>query len=367
MRDATRVIHAGRREPAQGEPFLPGPVFAAPYHLAGDPAGVSYTYGRFDNPTWSGFEKALGELEEGNAIVFASGMAATAAVLGAVLAPGDTAVLPADGYYTTRLLAEGFFARAGITVRKAPTAKDAQGAHLEGAKLLWLETPSNPGLEVCDIRALSEAARARGAVTVVDNTTATVLGQRPLRLGADFSLASGTKGLTGHSDIVIGHVACRDPKWEQPLRTWRTQYGAIPGPMEVWLAHRSLGTLDLRLERMSRNALAIARFLSGRAEVRRVRYPGLPDDPSYAVAAGQMSRFGPIVSFELASAEAAERFLSRCRLVYQATSFGGLHTTAERRARWGGDQVPPGFIRLSAGCEHEDDLLADLGEALVAG
>ncbi|HZN04046.1 MAG TPA: PLP-dependent transferase, partial [Candidatus Polarisedimenticolia bacterium] len=203
MRDATRVIHAGRREPVQGAPFLPGPVFAAPYHLKGDPAGVPYTYGRFDNPTWSGFEQALGELEEGEAVVYASGMAASAAVLGSALQPGDTVVLPEDGYYTTRLLAVGYFARAGITVRKAPTANDAQGGFLEGAKLLWLESPTNPGLDVCDIRALAESARMRGAVVVVDNTTATVLGQRPLRLGADLSLASDTKGLTGHSDVVL--------------------------------------------------------------------------------------------------------------------------------------------------------------------
>jgi cystathionine gamma-lyase len=136
--------------------------------------------------------------------------------------------------------------------------------------------------------------------------------------------------------------------------------------MEVWLAHRSLGTLDVRLERMSANALAVAQFLSGRPEVRRVRYPGLPGDPAHPLALRQMSRFGPVVSFEVASAEAAEKFLGACRVVLQATSFGGLHTTAERRARWGGDKVPEGFIRLSAGCEHQEDLLSDLAQALAA-
>ena len=136
--------------------------------------------------------------------------------------------------------------------------------------------------------------------------------------------------------------------------------------MEVWLAHRSLSTLDVRLERMCANALAVARFLSGRPEVCRVHYPGLPEDPAHAVAARQMTRFGPVVSFELASAQAAERFLGSCRLIEQATSFGGLHTTAERRARWGGDAIAEGFIRLSAGCEHREDLVDDLGRGLAS-
>jgi cystathionine gamma-lyase len=355
LRDATRVVRAGLPEAAQGQPFHPGPVFAAPYHVAGDPASAPYTYGRFHNPTWTHFENALGELEGGEAVVFASGMAATAAILSTVLAPGDSVLLPADGYYTTRTLASSFFAARGVTVRTAGPP--------DGAKLLWLETPSNPGLDVCDIAALARAAHDRGALVVVDNTTATVLGQRPLSLGADFSLASDTKALTGHSDLVLGHVAVRDPDWAQRLRTWRTQFGAIPGPMEVWLAHRSLLTLDVRLERMGANALAIARFLQDRGIA--VRYPGLPGDPGHALAARQMTRFGPVVSFELPSAAAAETFLSRARLIAQSTSFGGVHTSAERRARWGGDKVPDGFIRLSAGCEHIDDLLEDLRQALA--
>jgi cystathionine gamma-lyase len=264
------------------------------------------------------------------------------------------------------MLAEGFFAQSGVEVRTAPTAGDAQAGLLDGAKLLWLESPCNPGLDVCDIGALTRLAHERGALVVVDNTTATVLGQRPLGFGADFSLASDTKALTGHGDLVLGHVAVRDPEWARRLHSWRTQFGAVPGAMEVWLAHRSLGTLDVRLERMSANALAVAQFLAGRPEVRRVRYPGLPGDPAHAVAVRQMSRFGPVVSFEVASAAAAEKFLGACRLVFQATSFGGLHTTAERRARWGGDKVPEGFIRLSVGCEHQEDLLSDLAQALAA-
>src|SRR5262249_10865521 len=146
MHDATRVVHAGLPKPGQGLPFLPGPVFAGPYHAAGDPATSPYTYGRYHNPTCTLFEQALGELEGGEAVVFASGMAAAAAVLGCVLRPGEVAVLPADGYYTARMLTQGFCARIGVELRIAPTAGDAQAACLDGAKLLWLESPSNPGL-----------------------------------------------------------------------------------------------------------------------------------------------------------------------------------------------------------------------------
>lgn len=366
MHDATRVIRAGLPAPSQGAPFLPGPVFAGPYHLAGDPASSAYTYGRYHNPTWTHFERALGELEGGEAVIFSSGMAATSAIMGCALKPADVAVFPGDGYYAARALAQGFFAQMGATIRTAPTAGDAQGEHLAGAKILWLESPSNPGLDVCDIKALALKAHAQGALVVVDNTTATVLGQRPLELGADFSLASDTKALSGHGDLVLGHVAVKDPAWAKALRDWRTRFGAIPGPMEVWLAHRSLATLDVRLERMCANALAVARFLSDRPEICRVRYPGLPNDAAHPVAARQMATFGPVVGFELASAQAAERFLAACRLVEQATSFGGVHTTAERRARWGGDAIAEGFIRFSAGCEHGGDLIDDLAHALLS-
>jgi cystathionine gamma-lyase len=364
VHDDTRVIRAGLPPVAQGSPFRPGPVFAAPYHAAGDPGGIPYTYGRFHNPTWTLYEDALAELEEGTATVFGSGMAATTAILGVTLRPGDLVVLPDDCYYTTRVLTQGYFAEMGVRVRLVPTLRLGEANDLGGARLLWLETPTNPGLDVCDIAALVRAARAAGALVVVDNTTATPLGQRPLSLGADFVVASDTKGMTGHSDLILGHVAARDPAWAERLRTWRTRTGAIPGPMEVWLAHRSLATLALRLERQCANAEAIARFLVRHPKVRTVRYPGLPDDPAHPVAVRQMKLFGPVVSFTLADREAAELFLAGCCLVEEATSFGGLHSTAERRARWGGDVIPEGFIRLSAGCEHVDDLLADLAQAL---
>ncbi len=365
MKTATRVVRAGWPEARQGEAFLPGPTFAGTYHLSGEPASSPYTYGRYHNPTWTAYEQAITELEGGAAtVVFASGMAAVAATLGVTLMPGDRLVMPSDAYYTARMVANGFFTTLGVEVRLAPTAGNAQREHLPGAKLLWLETPSNPRLDVCDIALLAEAAHAAGVLVVVDNTTPSCLGQQPLALGADFSLSSDTKTTTGHSDLVLGHVSARDAAWADKLRGWRTQMGAAPGPMEVWLAHRSLATLDMRVERQGRNALAIAEFLAGRAEVRGLRYPGLPTDPAYPIAARQMKFFGPVISFELASREVAEAFLKRCGLVLEATSFGGVQTTAERRARWGGDQVAEGFIRLSAGCEDAEDLIADLKQAL---
>jgi cystathionine gamma-lyase len=369
MQFSTRVVHAGVPRPEQGAAFMPGPQFAGTYHLAGDKTSASYQYGRFHNPTWSLYEAALGELEGGQTLVFPSGLAAVAALLGTVLgrpyggAPG-VVVMPNDGYYAARAMAETVFAQYGAEVRSGPTAGEGQRALLSGARLLWIETPSNPRLDVADIAALSAEAHRHGALVVVDNTTATPLGQAPLELGADFVLASDTKATTGHSDLVLGHVTARDPVWAERLHAWRTQTGAIAGPMEVWLAHRSLATLDVRLERQCANALAIARFLKTHPAVQAVRYPGLEEDPSHALARRQMRRFGMIVSFTLADQAAAEQALSRLRLIWQATSFGGVHTMAERRARWGSDDVPPGFIRLSAGLEAAEDLIADLQGAL---
>jgi cystathionine gamma-lyase len=366
MRDGTRVVRAGLPRAVQGEPFLPGPTFAGPYHLIGDPSTSDYSYGRYHNPTWTHFEQALSELEGGPSIVFASGMAAVMAVLGVTLHTGNVLVMPSDGYYTARMLAEGYFASQGIEVRLAPTAGNAQRELLDSATLLWLETPSNPGLDVCDLAELIAAAHQRGVLVAVDNTTATVLGQQPLQFGADFSVSSDTKALTGHGDLLLGHVATRDASWRERLQTFRTLHGSVPGPMEVWLAHRSLATGDVRLERQCKSALEIARFLATQPEVVLVRYPGLAQDPAYALASGQMKRYGPVVSFVLKGKAQAEHLLNACRLVLQATSFGGVYTTAERRARWGGDAIPEGFIRLSVGCEDTQDLLEDIAQAFAS-
>ncbi|MYQ41767.1 cystathionine gamma-lyase [Streptomyces sp. LamerLS-316] len=368
MGDGTRAVRAGLPEPEQYEPTLPGPVFAAHFHLSGEPVGP-YTYGRETNPTWTHLERAIGELEapgeQVETTVFASGMAAISAVLLSQARTGDAVVLPDDGYQALPLVREQLEAY-GVEVRTAPTGGDAQLALLDGAKLLWIETPSNPGLDVCDIRRLVEAAHAKGVLVAVDNTLATPIGQRPLELGADFSVASDTKGMTGHGDILLGHVSCLDPGLAAGVRRWRKVVGAIPGPMEAWLAHRSLATLHLRIDRQCTTALALAEALSKRADVAGLRYPGLPGDPSYPTAVRQMRRFGSVVSFVLADKDTAERFLSGLRLVDDATSFGGVRSTAERRARWGGDAVPEGFVRFSVGAEDPEDLLADVERALDA-
>ncbi|MFF6995982.1 cystathionine gamma-lyase [Streptomyces sp. NPDC008313] len=365
--DGTRAVRAGLPEPVKYEPTLPGPVFAAHFHLPGDPTGP-YTYGRDDNPTWTHLERAIGELEapgrdSTRTLAFASGMAAVSAVLFSQLRAGDIVVLPDDGYQALPLVREQLTA-FGIEVRTAPTGGDAQLEVLDGAKLLWIETPSNPGLDVCDVRRLVEAAHAQGTLVAVDNTLATPLGQRPLELGADFSVASGTKMLTGHGDILLGYVTGHDADRMASVQRWRKIAGAIPGPMEAWLAHRSISTLQLRADRQTANALALAEALRGRSEVTGLRYPGLPDDPAHKIASQQMRRYGCVVSFTLPTRERADRFLDALRLVDDATSFGGVRSTAERRGRWGGDAVAEGFIRFSAGAEDPTDLVADVMRAL---
>jgi cystathionine gamma-lyase len=356
----TRVVRAGLPEPEQGEPFLPGPVFAAPFHVMGDPADSPAVYTRYGNPTWTRYEQAVGGLEDAQAVLFSSGMAAAAALLLTHLAPGSVLAVDEGCYLNVRRLVSTHLEPRGVEVRLAPPAELSEAAR--GADMLWLETPSNPALEVYDIAALA----AGDALTVVDNTTAGPLLQRPLDLGADFSLTSATKQMSGHADIVLGYVTTRDAEAAEALRNWRRDAGAIPGPFETWLAHRSLPTLALRLERGCDNALAVARLLAARDDVEGVRYPGLPADPGHEVAKRQMRGYGMVVSFDLGTRERAERFLTAARLVIDATSFGSVHTSAERRARWGGDAVSEGFIRFSAGCEDTADVLADVERALDA-
>lgn len=363
--DGTLAVGAGRPAPQNHTPGLPGPVFAAHYHLAGEASGP-YTYGREDNPTWTLLENAIGELEGGAEVVsFSSGMAAVASVLLSQVRAGDVVVLPDDCYHTTRSLRERLESY-GAAVRLVPTAGDEQLRVLGGARLVWLETPSNPNLDVCDVARIAAAAHAAGALVAVDNTLATPLGQRPLNLGADFSVASDTKAMTGHGDLLLGHVATRNAELAEGIRVWRKTVGAIPGPMEAWLAHRSLATLELRLERQAANALALAEALRERPGISGLRYPGLPGDPSHPTAVRQMRRFGGVLSFTLPDETAAETFLGSLRLVMQATSFGGVHSSAERRGRWGDDAVAPGFVRFSAGIENTEDLLADVLRAADA-
>ncbi|MGX7670601.1 cystathionine gamma-lyase [Plantactinospora sp. DSM 117369] len=363
--DGTRSVHAGLPEPVPGQPFLPGPVFAAPYHLdpAIGPEATPNGYGRPDNPTRRGLEAAIGELEGGDCLAFASGQAAITAVLLSVLRPGDTVLLPADGYFPVRAFAAETLRGIGVRVDFVPTAGPYPA--FDGVRLVLVETPANPGLDVCDIAELAARAHAAGALLAVDNTTATPLGQRPLDLGADLVVASGTKALTGHSDLLLGYVASRTAGLLETIRGWRATTGSIPGAFDAWLAHRSLATLDLRLARQSANAAAVAATLRARSDVSGVRWPGLADDPAYPIASRQLRRVPGIVAFDLGDADRVTRFLTASRLVFAATSFGGLHTSADRRAQWG-DDVSAGFVRLSCGVEDAADLVADLTTALDA-
>ncbi|MFD6564960.1 cystathionine gamma-lyase [Micromonospora profundi] len=363
--DGTRCLHAGLPEPVPGDPFLPGPVFAAPYHL--DPwqgQGSSPNgYGRPDNPTRRLLEAAIGELEGGDCRVFATGQAAITGLLLTVLRPGDTVLLPADGYFPVRAFATDVLETLGVRVVFVPTAGPYPS--LEGVRLVLVETPANPGLDVVDVAALAERAHAAGALLAVDNTTATPLGQRPLDLGADLVVASGTKALTGHSDLLLGYLASRSADLVGAVTSWRTVTGSVPGAFDSWLAHRSIATLDLRLARQSANAAAVADLLAGRPDVTGLRWPGRPGDPAYPVASTQMRRMPGVLSFDLGDADRVARFISASRLVAAATSFGGTHTSADRRAQWG-DDTPPGFVRLSCGVEDTADLVADIAAALDA-
>jgi cystathionine gamma-lyase len=292
-------------------------------------------------------------------------MAAMAAILLGHLGQGDVLVAPSDAYPGVRDLARDDLRPRGVEVRLVPSDDGAIRAALRGASMLWLETPSNPELAVLDVAALSAAAHAEGALVVVDNTIATPLAQRPLELGADLSFCSGSKMLTGHSDLILGTVAASRAVHLEPVRAWRSRNGAIPGPFEVWLAHRSLATLDVRSQRQCTNAQALAEALAAHPAARGVHYPGLPGHPNHEVAMRQMrGRCGPVIGFTLADAQTATQFLTSSALIVEATSFGGAHTTAERRARWCTDLVPEGFIRLSAGLEDTADLVADLTGAL---
>jgi cystathionine gamma-lyase len=346
--DSTRTAHAGLPAGADGEPFLPGPTFAAPYHLAGSADASRFNYGRYDNPTWARLEQALGELEGSQSVVFAAGMAAVSAVVIPTLHTGDVLVAPSDAYPGIRAIAHDVLEPNGVEVRLVPTSDDAVRAALPGATLVWLESPSNPGLDVLDLPALIAETHAGGAIVAVDNTLAGPLRQRPLELGADYSVMSGSKHLAGHSDLILGAVAVAGDERAQALRSWRIATGSIPGPFEAWLAHRSLATWGLRLARQEANARALADALGARDDVSGVRWPGV----------------GSVVCFDVGSHARADAFLEACELVAAATSFGGLHSNAERRARWGSDDVTEGFIRFNAGIEDAPDLVADVERAL---
>lgn len=360
--DSTRTLRVSTPPAEPGRPVAPGPVPVSAYHLSDDESAELDTYGRASNPTWRQLEAALAELEGASqAVVFGSGMAAVTAALRALSRPESVLVIPSDGYYQVRRFAAESLAPLGITVIEADYAAIYDAA--AKADVVLAETPANPTLDVVDLHRLSTICRSRDARLVVDNTAATPLAQQPLACGADLVVASATKALSGHSDLLGGYVAGSRPELMAAVARERLLAGAVLGAFDAWLLLRSLASAGLRFGRQCANAQALATMLAGHPAVRAVRYPGLPSDPGHAVAAVQMQYFGSLVSMELADAAAVHALVSRSELLVASTSFGGLHTSVDRRARWG-DPVSDGFARISLGIEDTDDLMADFTRAL---
>jgi cystathionine gamma-synthase len=364
----TRLAVLGRGDHRPGEPLNVPIVPASNFRAApGGQAGREYARGD-GTPGWEALEELLGDLEGGRAVCFASGMAAIAAVL-ELLPAGALVVAPRDSYTGLRSLLEDGAAAGGRWQVRIVDMTDGKvlATAVRDADLVWLETPSNPLLEVVDIAEVARAAAEAGARVAVDNTFATPLLQSPLELGADVVVHSATKFIGGHSDLLLGAVVTRDARDHARLLRRREVAGATPGALECFLALRGARTLALRLQQAQETAGELARRLQAHPAVERVRYPGLPDDPFHARAAMQMAGFGAVVSFELRDAASAEAMAAGVEVIAQTTSLGGVESTIERRAKLEGqDHVPAGLLRLSVGCEHVEDLWADLEAALDA-
>lgn len=361
------VVAAGRpHEP--GGPLSTPIVLTAPYRHAADDSNA---YARHDmSATVRAFEDALGILEGGTALAFASGVAALAAVADG-MPVGSVAVVPDAAYSGTVWQFDERAAAGQLELRRVDIADTTAVIDaLDGAKLLWLETVSNPLMAVPDVPALAAAAHAAGALVAVDSTFSTPLNVRPLELGADVVMHSVTKYLSGHSDVIMGALVVRSAELADELHNRRTRTGAVPGALEAYLATRGVRTLALRWERAQANAMTLAERLAAHPRVSRVRYPGLPSDPGHAIATRDHAGFGAMISFELhGSAADAERLCNAVRLISHATSLGGVESLIERRARHEGDAgfgTPDTLLRFSVGIEHVEDLWADLTQALDA-
>ena len=343
---STLAVTAGRPAHVPDAP-LNTPITPASTYVAGG----DLEYGRYGNPTWSAFEEALGALEGGRALAFSSGLAAVSTVLDLV-GQGQTVVAPRHAYNGTVLQLGDLEARGRLRARLVDvTDTDEVVAACEDAALVWLESPTNPALEVADIPTIRAAAHEAGAYVVVDNTFATPLLQTPLEMDVDVVVHSATKYLSGHSDVLLGAAVTRDDELYAVLKGRRDLVGAVPGTFETWLALRGLRTLHLRVERAQANAQELVRRLSAHPAVGEVRYPG----------------FGGIVSVVLAQgALAADLLVHKTRLWVHATSLGGVESTFERRRRWKTEAatIPEGLVRMSVGIEDVDDLWADLAQAL---
>jgi len=345
----TIAVVAGRPARSPGAPLNAPIVPASTYHHGGERG-----YGREGNPGWEAFEQALGALEHGHAVAFASGLAAATAILDE-LPTGTRVIAQRAPYYGVAELLRERAGRGQIQLETYPELTvDAVSGTIAAAGLVWIESPTNPMLDVVDLPAVIPLAKRAGALVVVDNTFATPLGQLPLALGADIVLHSGTKLIGGHSDLLLGAVVAADPAFGKRLVERRHATGAIPGVLEAYLALRGLRTLPTRFERAQATALELASRLAAHPAVRRVRFPG----------------GGTMISFETrGSGEHAEAVCVAARLVVHATSLGGVETTMERRARYASERAvgtPDTLIRLSVGLEHVDDIWADLEQALAA-
>ena len=378
MEFSTRTIHAAQpSEPGTGS--LIAPIFqTSTYEQEAPGVNRGFDYSRTNNPTRARLEAVLADLEGVNhAALFASGLAAENAVLQAYLRPGDEIVVPQDVYGGTYRLLTRVFASTGCVIRQVdvgdPGALDA--ALSANTRLVWIESPTNPRLLVYDIARICAAAHARGALVVVDNTFATPFFQQPFALGADIVVHSVTKYLAGHSDLIQGAVLAREAAVFEPIKFLQNATGAVPSPFDCWLTLRGLKTLELRMERHAQNAEAIAIALSAHPLVSRVYYPGLPDHPGHEIASRQMTGFGGMVSFELdASVDAVVAFVSSRRFFALGESLGGVKSLVCHPARMTHAAIPAPerarlglsdrLVRLSPGCEHRKDLIADLIDGL---
>ncbi|MEV7692807.1 cystathionine gamma-synthase [Microbacterium sp. NPDC089189] len=374
----TLAIHAGQEfDPTTG-------AVIPPIHLSSTYAqdGIGnlrggYEYGRSGNPTRTALETQLAALEgAAHGISFASGLAAEDALLRAVLVPGDEVLLGSDVYGGTYRLIARLLGPWGVTLRVVDMSDlDAVAAALaeRPARILWVETPSNPQLKISDIAGLARLGHESGALVVVDNTFASPALQQPLALGADVVVHSTTKYLGGHSDVVGGAIVTSDDALAEQVRFLQFAGGAVSGPLDAWLTTRGIKTLGIRMQRHSENGEAVARFLDGHEKVARVYYPGLESHPGHALAASQMRGFGGIVSLDLADGAAARRFAESTRLFTLAESLGGVESLvnypdAMTHASVRGTElaVPVELVRLSVGIEDSADLIADLDAALAA-
>jgi cystathionine gamma-synthase/cystathionine gamma-lyase len=378
MEFATKTIHAGQpSEPETGS--LIAPIFqTSTYEQDAPGLHRGFDYSRTNNPTRARLEAVLAELEGvRHAAVYASGLAAENAVLQAYLRPGDEVVIPLDVYGGTYRILNKVFRPLGCIIRQVDLVQPGalESALSPATRLVWIESPTNPRLLVYDLAAIAKHTHEAGATLVVDNTFATPLFQQPFSLGADIVVHSVTKYLAGHSDVIQGAVLARDASVFEPIKFLQNATGAVPSPFDCWLTLRGLKTLELRMQRHADNAEAVASVLHGHPLVRRVYYPGLPDHPGHEVAKRQMSGFGGMVSFELnGTADEVVSFVSSRRFFALGESLGGVkalvchparmtHASipAEERAKLG---LSDTLIRLSPGCEHHRDLVADLLEGL---